>query len=126
MAKMKFKVVKQKVTVNDKKEMYVAHPVHANKITTEELIKMAARDNQLSEASMAAAIYAFQKELMQMLLNGHPIQFGVLGTFRLSASTKASEESSKFSPDWVTRKRVIYTPSKEMKNEIERLECIEA
>lgn len=123
---MKFKVVKQKVTVNDKKDMYVAHPVYANKITTEELIKMAAHDNQLSEATMAGAIYAFQKEMMQMLLNGHPIQFGVLGTFRLSASTKASEDNSRFSPDWVTRKRIIYTPSKEMKSEIERLECVEA
>lgn len=123
---MKFKVVKQRVTVNDKKEMYVAHPVYGNKITTEELIKMAANDNQVSEASMAAAIYAFQKEMIQLLLNGHPIQFGVLGTFRLSASTKASENNSKFSADCITRKRVIYTPSKEMKNEIERLECVEA
>lgn len=126
MAKMKFKVVKQKVTVNDKKEMYVAHPVYASKITTKDLIKLAATDNQMSEATMAAAIYAFQKEMVQMLMNGHPIQFGELGTFRLSASTKASEDNDKFSADWITRKRVIYTPSKEIKNEIDKIEFVAA
>lgn len=126
MAQMKFKVVKQNVTVHDRKDMYVAHPVYATKISTEELIHLAANDNQLSEATVAAAIYAFQKEMMQMLLNGHPIQFGVLGTFRLSASTKASEDNSRFSPDWVTRKRIIYTPSKDIKDKLDGVECVAA
>lgn len=121
---MRFKVVKQKVAVNNNKEMYVAHPVYAGKISTEELIKMAAQDNQLSEANMAAAIYAFQREMMKMLLNGHPIQLGVFGTFRVSASTKASAEEKNFSSDWITKKRIIYTPSPDLKKELNKIECV--
>lgn len=79
-------------------------------------VKMAAEDAGVTEEQMNAALKAYQTQFRQLLLNGHSINMGSLGTFRLSMSAKSAASSDDVTTDLIRRLRVIYTPSVQIKD----------
>lgn len=123
MGTLKAKVRRQYVAVN-RKTMYVAHTNPGSKIKMEDMIRLAAEDSGMTEAMVAASFYALSKQFEQMLMNGHTLQCGVFGTFRTSFSCKATEERGDISAANISRRRIIYTASRRVKDALNAAEYV--
>lgn len=121
MSKMNVVLRYQNVEVAGR-HMYVAHPTYGGNIGTEDIIRMAAADSQMSEAVIAGAFYAIEKQFREMLLNGHCLKLGALGCFRMSFSCRAGDAASDVDAESVYRRRIIYTPSVMLKDAMSKVE----
>ena len=54
--------------------------------------------------------------LVEMLLNGHKVQFGELGTFGLSITYEPAESLTKFTADNIKAVNILFTPGKDFEN----------
>ena len=54
--------------------------------------------------------------LVEMLLNGHKVQFGELGTFGLSITCEPAESLTKFTADNIKAVNILFTPGKDFEN----------
>lgn len=104
------------------RNMYVAHPVYNNSICTEDIIRLAAADSQMSEAVIAGAFYAIERQFREMLLNGHCLKLGALGCFRMSFSCRAGDMPSDVCGESVYRRRIIYTPGIQLKKAMAKVD----
>ena len=118
MATLKVNVRKQRVGVMQNREMYVAHVDNQTLIDRENLISMAASDSGLSEAQIVASLFALEMQVEELLLEGHRVNFGILGTFRMSVDCKAKERREDMTAECITRRRIIYTPSTRIKGKL--------
>ena len=115
---MKVNIRKQRVGVKDNKEMYVAHIDNYSRLDREEMLESAARNTGMSRSMLAAALSALEHEVTQRMLSGHIVDLGELGTFRVSFNCKAVENREDLSADCITRRRVIFHPSKYLKRQL--------
>ncbi len=74
-----------------KEEKYITGLTRYTTISTDDLLEYASADSGVTKAQLIGSIYAFFKQVEQMLLNGHTIQMGDLGYLYLGAKTKASD-----------------------------------
>lgn len=118
MSAITVKIRRQRVGVMNNKEMYVAHPVRYTQIGEHQLIDMAAKDSGLSEAQVAAALYALEVQIEELLLEGHSVDFGVLGSFRVLMDCKAKEFREDMNARCITRRRILYRPSSRIKTKL--------
>lgn len=91
-------------------------PYRYTTFNQDSFVKMAAEDAGITEEQMNAALKAYQSQFRQLLLNGHSINMGSLGTFRLSMSAKTVENADDLTAELIRRLRVIYTPSVQIKD----------
>ena len=120
MKTIKVRTILQRVACADK-DMYVSRPVTYSKIDTDELIEHASTDSGISKANVAAVFYAIIQQVEELLLNGHSIQLGQLGTLRFSMNCKASETLEGVSADNVSRKKILLSPGVKLKQALERV-----
>ena len=66
-----------------------------------------------------AVLTSLVRKLPMYLKNGFKVQLGTFGRVKLSFSSKGSEEADKVDASYITNKRILFTPSSELKNEIE-------
>ena len=99
----------------------MSRPVTYSKIDTDELIEHASTDAGVSKANVAAVFYAIIQQVEELLLNGHSIQLGQLGTLRFSMNCKASESAEEVSADKVLRRKILLYPSAKLKQALERV-----
>lgn len=97
------------------KNGYVSRAVRFSKIDTDELVKHASDDSGVSEAMVSASFYAIVKQIEQLLLNGHSIQLGRIGTLRFSVKCKSVDNAEDVSTDNVKSRRILLTPSSHLK-----------
>jgi len=116
--------VRRKRIAYDDRALYVARPVLYSCIDTEELIELVSMNCCLPRGLVSAVFYALEQEFRQLLLNGHSVQCGILGTFRYSFSCKASESREGVTADGIRMHRIIYTPSKRLKREMKALQFV--
>ena len=114
MGQIQVKTSIQKLVAQDK-EVYVSRAVRFSKIPAAELIDHAASDSGLSDSMVAAAFYAIVKQVKELMLNGHSIELGTLGTLRFSMSCKAAKTAEGVSAANVKTRRILITPSKTLK-----------
>lgn len=120
MKTIKVRTTLQRVACADK-DMYVSRPVTYSKNDTDELIEHASTDAGVSKANVAAVFYAIIQQVEELLLNGHSIQLGQLGTLRFSMNCKASESAEEVSADKVLRRKILLYPSAKLKQALERV-----
>lgn len=75
----------------------------------------------MPKAMMRASFDAIMLQVKELLLNGHGIQLGDLGTFRFSIKCKSVDNAEDISVNNVKRRRIIFTPSSDMRNAIKRV-----
>lgn len=109
-------VTKQKIKVNNDEEMYVAHLKSYSRISPDEIIKMTAKNQGVSEANVASSFYALAATIKQFVLEGHVVDLGPIGTFRASINCTAEKNREDLSPRSVTRRRIIFHPSSELRD----------
>ena len=114
------KAKKQKVGLT-KKIAYVTRAVRYTTIGKDQLVEHASADTGVSEAQLAASNKALMQEIRQLLLNGHSVQLGDMGTLQFSISCKTVENREDLSTDLVRARRIIFRPSVKLYDDIKRV-----
>lgn len=104
----------QKLAAQEK-NAYVSRLVTFSRIPTDEVVEHASRASGIPEPIMGAAFNAIATQIEELVLNGHSISMGSLGTLRMSVSCKSSETPDGVSSNNVTVRRLILTPSTGLK-----------
>ena len=67
-------------------------PIRYSTIGRAELLEHAAADGSITQGILEQTFDAILHEMEQMLCNGHGLEFGDLGTFRIGLDMKAKPE----------------------------------
>ena len=74
----------------------------------------------LNVTDVEAVLTSLVRKLPLYLKNGFKIQLGNFGRVKLSFSSKGYESPENVDASSITSKRILFTPSSELKNEIEK------
>lgn len=116
------KAVERKIAYLSSKEkdvyMYVMQPMFYNKLTPEKVIQEAAIRGGLTTAVMKVAYSALSEVLKAWATEGHSVAIPGLGTMRFGLRADAVKSVDEVSSKLITLRRVIFTPSVEIKQEL--------
>ena len=101
-----------------KKVAYVTRAVRYNTIGTDELVTHASADSGVSKAMLKATFEAIMQEIQQLVLNGHSVQLGDLGTLQFSISCKSVEDKEDLSTDLIKTRRMLFRASSKLRDEM--------
>ncbi len=107
-----------------KKEAYVTRVVSFTSVKKDALLEAAARNSGIKKGVIYSAMDAVMNEFMNFLVNGHPVQLPELGTFRFSVKARVADSVEEISADKVYRRKVVFTPSKHLKQQLGNTELI--
>lgn len=99
-----------------KREAYVIRPVRSSNIGKEELADMAARDSGLRREQIIAVIGSFEKQVTQLVCNGHHVQMGLLGNLGFTVNAKATDAADEAGVKQVYRRNLRYIPSRQLRD----------
>mgnify|MGYP002853989609 CR=1 FL=1 len=97
---------------------FVTRAVKYSTIDINEIAQHCADDSGVSRATVKAAVKAILLQFEEMLLNGHIVKVGNLGSFRLATISKGVKDPTQVSVENIVRKHIIFTPSPELKHQI--------
>lgn len=120
MGKVRLKTSKMKMIAQDK-DIYVSRHVTFSRIPTEELIQHASRASGIPEPIMGASFAAIATQVEELLMNGHSISLGNLGTMRMGVSCKAAKSAEEVSSTNVRVRRILVTPSVSLKAKLNQV-----
>lgn len=103
------------------KELYIAQPSIYSTIKSDDLMKRALDNSSLTVGKFYRAIYAVVNEFKNFLMNGHSVEVPNLGTFRFSVRAKAVEDAKDAGARQVTQRKIIFTPSKDLKESLKKV-----
>ena len=99
----------------DAKWEYVMKPELYGQLDVDKVVKQAALVSGLSEGLLRAALYAYGNVVIAWATEGHSIPIPGLGTMRFGLRSTAVDDVKKVKTNLITSRRVIYTPSVEIK-----------
>ena len=115
-----FNAQKQKIGLN-KKVAYVIKPFRYSTLSDEDVAQMASDDSGITVSQIEQCLAALEKQIRQLVLNGHSIMLGPLGSLRFSESAKSVEDKEDYSVDLIKRRRILFKPSKKLMQEIRKV-----
>lgn len=104
---------KQRVRLTNK-NMFVTRVVRYNTINSDTFLKHVAADSGLSEAVASVAIGAINKQIKQMLLNGHSFPIGNLFYLRYGFNCMAKQTLAEVTARDIHNQRIICRPTKNL------------
>lgn len=104
---------KQNIAFKEQR-LYVTRVVRYNTISSDVFLKHVAADSGLSEAVASVAIGAINKQIKQMLLNGHSFPIGNLFYLRYGFNCKAKQSLADVNARDIYNQRIICRPTKNM------------
>ena len=81
-----------------------------------EVATLLADETTLNPKEAEMAVYQLLKVVTNLLLNGNTVQLGSLGSFRLTASTEASDKEAEVTGAKIKKVKVRFTESTDLKN----------
>lgn len=99
-----------------KREMYVIRPVRSSLIGKDELADMAARDSGLRREQIISVIASFEKQVTQLVCNGHHVKMGLLGNLAFTINAKATDTLADAGAEQVYRRNLRYIPSRQLRD----------
>lgn len=116
---IKVKAVERNVSFSkdakDAKWEYVMKPELYGQLDVDKVVKQAALVSGLSEGLLRASLYAYGQLVITWATEGHSIPIPGLGTMRFGLRSSAVDDVKKVKTNLITSRRVIYTPSVEIK-----------
>lgn len=89
-------------------------------LTVNDLAKDISDACTLNVTDVEAVLTALVRKLPLYLKNGFKVQLGNFGRVKLSFSSKGSEKAEDVDSSNITNKRILFTPSTELKSEIDK------
>lgn len=117
---MKYRIVKRRNPLNNEEMKFYAAPQYMDDLTIDDLAKDISDACTLNVTDVEAVLISLVKKLPVYLKNGFKIQLGSLGRVKLSFSSKGYEKIDDVEATGITSKRILFTPSTELKKEVER------
>jgi predicted histone-like DNA-binding protein len=116
---MKYRIVKRLNPLNNDESKFYAAPQYMEELTMLDLAKDISDACTLNVTDVEAVLTSLVRKLPMYLKNGFKIQLGNFGRVKLSFSSKGYTNSEDVDASSITSKRILFTPSTELKNEIE-------
>ena len=115
---MKYRIAKRINPLNNESKFYPA-PQYMEELTLMNLAKDISDACTLNVADVDAVLTSLVRKLPMYLKSGFKIQLGNFGRMKLSFSSKGFDNPDDVDSSAITTKRIIFTPSTELKTEIE-------
>ena len=115
---MKYRIAKRINPLNNESKFYPA-PQYMEELTLMDLAKDISDACTLNITDVDAVLTSLLRKLPMYLKSGFKIQLGNFGRMKLSFSSKGFDNPDDVDSSAITTKRIIFTPSTELKNEIE-------
>ena len=115
---MKYRIAKRINPLNNESKFYPA-PQYMEELTLMDLAKDISDACTLNVADVDAVLTSLVRKLPMYLKSGFKIQLGNFGRMKLSFSSKGFDNPDDVDSSAITTKRIIFTPSTELKTEIE-------
>ncbi len=116
---MKYRVVKRLNPQNNDESKFYAAPIYTEELTVLDLAKDISDACTLNVTDVEAVLTSLVRKLPMYLKNGFKIQLGSFGRVKLSFSSKGYTKEEDVDASGITSKRILFTPSTELKSEIE-------
>ena len=97
---------------------YVLSPVIYNKLSASKVIQEAAVRSNINRGVLNAAWDAIGSVIQTWATEGHSVAIPGLGTMRFGVKAASASMVEKVSSDLITARKVIFTPSVDIKNEL--------
>ena len=123
MGKVRLKTSLQKLVAQDK-NAYVSRMVTFSRIPTDEVIQHASRASGIPEPLMGAAFTAIAIQVEELVLNGHAVSLGSLGTVRMGVSCKSAKTPEEVTSNNVRRRKLILSPSVSLKGKMNQVNIV--
>ena len=117
---MKYRVIKRLNPLNKEESKFYAAPQYMEELTVLDLAKDISDACTLNVTDVEAVLTSLVRKLPLYLKNGFKIQLGNFGRVKLSFSSKGFEKPEDVDASSITAKRILFTPSSELKSEIEK------
>ena len=115
---MKYRIAKRINPLNNESKFYPA-PQYMEELTLMDLAKDISDACTLNITDVDAVLTSLLRKLPMYLKSGFKIQLGNFGRMKLSFSSKGFDNPDDVDSSAITTKRIIFTPSTELKTEIE-------
>ena len=115
---MNLKTTKKPNPMKREEEKYYLTPKYSGELGTKELAQALSKSCTLTVADITAVLEALTSQMPWYLKNGFIIQLGALGRMKLSVSSEGHFNEKDVSTNDISKVRVIFTPSAEMKKEV--------
>ena len=116
---MKYRIVKRLNPQNNEESKFYAAPQYMEELTVNDLAKDISDACTLNVTDVEAVLTSLVRKLPMCLKNGFKIQLGSFGRVKLSFSSKGAEKKEDIDASFITGKRILFTPSAELKAEVE-------
>lgn len=116
---MKYRIVQRINPLNKNETKFYAAPQYMEELAVMNLAKDISDACTLNVADVETVLTSLVRKLPMYLKNGFKIQLGNFGRVKLSFSSKGFEKAKDVDSSGITSKRILFTPSTELKNEIE-------
>lgn len=116
---MAFRVTKQAITLHyreDKPTAYKLQLVREQVVKYKQLCKNIAATTGIRKGEVEDVLDALCQYMAQMMELGHPVQLGVMGTFKPTLQTKRAKSMDELSVDNVVRRRIQFIPGEIFRN----------
>ena len=122
---MGFRVTKQEITLHykeDKPTAYKLQLVREQVVKYKQLCKNISASTGIRKGEVEDVLDALSQQMVQMMEMGHPVQLGVLGTFKPSLLTKCAKTMEELSANNVVRRKIQFIPGEIFKDMLADME----
>jgi len=99
-------------------QAYVSRAIRYSTIGKKTVVNMASADTGVSKAVLTGFYNALEKQVEQMVCNGHTIYWPGIGYLRLAINAKAVAAKENISANLIRRVKLQLRPSDELRDEL--------
>lgn len=116
--KSNFKLVKR-MDPKTKAHKWYAIPVQKGTMTEDDVAEVSTRNTTIARHELKGSLEVLSESVPGMLLSGNSVRIGKMGTLRLSFGSEGVENIDDFDTSMIRNMKIIFTPSKELKEALQ-------
>ena len=118
---IKVRATRRKLNVGKKNYAYTLYPDNYGMLDSEKMIEEAALRSGMSKGVMKACWDAAGEVIKAWITEGHSVPIPGLGSMRIGLRSQSAAELKDVNTELILRRRIIFTPSREIKNKINEM-----
>jgi len=116
---MKYKLIRKRNPSDPENyNKFHAIPVYNDLVSLKEISRYISKRSSLTSGDIVNVLTNLTEVLPEFLAEGKRVQLGDLGIFRLSFSSEGVDKESDFNVSKIRNTKIIFSPGKDMKNNI--------